>query len=231
NAGAAARRPRGGRVPGRPHPRRPRGGAVPRAHLPGRGRGRGAGATGGAALRRRRRRADGGRVRARRELLRQLPAAAGRAGTAGGGRVPRTDRARRQRGPAPHRRHRARADRRGDGAVIPDAGPLAPAYAPPRWLRSPHLQTVLATSPWRRRRGAQALAATGAVTTEHLLDGGDGVRLHGLHSVVPGTEPRGLALLLHGWEGSAESSYMQLAAAQLLARGFEVFRQIGRAHV
>ena len=104
------------------------------------------------------------------------------------------------------------------------------AYAPPRWLRSPHLQTILGSSPWRRRLGAQALAATGAVTTAHLVDGGQGVRLQGLHSAVPGVEPRGLALLLHGWEGSAESSYMRLTAARLLAQGFEVFRLNFRDH-
>lgn len=102
--------------------------------------------------------------------------------------------------------------------------------APPRWLRNPHVQTVLASGPWRRRQAAAVLAATGAVTREHLLDGGDGVRLHGLHSAVPGASPRGLALLLHGWEGSATSSYMQLAAAQLLGRGFEVFRLNFRDH-
>ena len=106
----------------------------------------------------------------------------------------------------------------------------APGYAPPRWLRSPHLQTVLGTSPWRRKRGAQALAAVGATTSEHLVDGGDGIRLHGLYSEVPGTESRGLVLLLHGWEGSAESSYMRLTAAQLLARGFDVFRLNFRDH-
>ena len=106
----------------------------------------------------------------------------------------------------------------------------APGYAPPRWLRSPHLQTVLGTSPWRRRRGAQALAAVGATTSEHLVDGGEGIRLHGLYSEVPGTESRGLVLLLHGWEGSAESSYMRLTAAQLLARGFDVFRLNFRDH-
>lgn len=103
-------------------------------------------------------------------------------------------------------------------------------YRPPRWLRSPHLQSVLGSSPLRRRRGAQAMQASGAVTTEHLLDAGDGVRLHGLHSVLPGRAPRGLALLLHGWEGSAESSYMRLTAARLLARGFEVFRLNFRDH-
>ncbi|MCR6664045.1 MAG: alpha/beta fold hydrolase [Luteimonas sp.] len=113
----------------------------------------------------------------------------------------------------------------GHGVDVPRDG-----YAPPRWLRNAHVQSVLGTSPWRRRSGAKALAATGAMTTEHIVDGGDGIRLHGLHSVVPGGEPRGLALLLHGWEGSAESSYMRLTAAQLLARGFEVFRLNFRDH-
>ena len=103
-------------------------------------------------------------------------------------------------------------------------------YHPPAWLRSPHLQSVVGTSLLRRRRGARALAATGATTTAHIVDGGEGVRLHGLHTRVPGAAPRGLALLLHGWEGSAESSYMQLTAAQLLARRFEVFRLNFRDH-
>ncbi|MDR7193971.1 putative alpha/beta-fold hydrolase [Luteimonas terrae] len=103
-------------------------------------------------------------------------------------------------------------------------------YAPPLWLRNPHLQTALGSSQWRRRRGAQALAATGAMTTEHLVDGGEGVRLRGLHSLVPGREPRGLVLLLHGWEGSSESSYMRQTAAQMLALGYAVFRLNFRDH-
>src|SRR3546814_13347848 len=57
-----------------------------------------------------------------------------------------------------------------------------------------------------------------------MIDGGDGVRLHGLHTTLPGMQPRGLALLLHGWAGSTESSYMRMTAVQLLRRGFEVFR-------
>jgi len=103
-------------------------------------------------------------------------------------------------------------------------------YRPPRWLRSPHVQSVLGTSALRRWCGERALAATGAVTTEHLVDGGDGVRLLGLHSAMPGGRARGLALLLHGWEGSVDSSYMCLTAAQLLQRGFEVFRLNFRDH-
>ncbi|MGY0633519.1 YheT family hydrolase [Luteimonas sp. A478] len=103
-------------------------------------------------------------------------------------------------------------------------------FAPPRWLRSAHVQSFLGTSAWRRRRGALQLASTGALTTSHILDGGNGVRLQGLHSAIPGARSRGLVLLLHGWEGSAESSYMSLTGADLLQRGFEVFRLNFRDH-
>ncbi|MCF7222898.1 YheT family hydrolase [Marilutibacter chinensis] len=105
-------------------------------------------------------------------------------------------------------------------------------YRPPRWLRSPHVQSVLGSSPLRRRHGELSLAACGAVTTAHIIDGGDGVRLQGLHSVIPrqGSFSRGLVLLLHGWEGSVDSSYMRLTAAHLLRAGFEVFRLNFRDH-
>lgn len=103
-------------------------------------------------------------------------------------------------------------------------------YQPPRWLRNAHLQTLLGSSAMRQRMGGHQLAASGAVTTAHLIDGGGGVRLQGLHSAVPGVEPRGLALLLHGWEGSVDSSYMRLTAAHLLGQGFEVFRLNFRDH-
>lgn len=106
----------------------------------------------------------------------------------------------------------------------------AAEYRPPRGLRNPHLQTLLGSSPWRRRLGEQRLAACKAVSTEHLIDAGDGVRLHGVHSARPGTAARGLALLLHGWEGSVDSSYMRLTAAALLKAGFEVFRLNFRDH-
>jgi predicted alpha/beta-fold hydrolase len=101
---------------------------------------------------------------------------------------------------------------------------------PPIWLRNAHMQTILGASSWRTRLGAQVLQATGAVTTEHLLDGGSGVRLQGFHSTRPGTQPRGLVVLLHGWEGSSESSYMRFTAARLLADGFDVFRLNFRDH-
>lgn len=103
-------------------------------------------------------------------------------------------------------------------------------YQPPRWLRNPHLQSALGSSAWRRKRGAAMLEQSGAAHAAHLVDGGNGVRLSGIHSAVPGGPSKGLAVLLHGWEGSAESGYMRMAAAHLLQRGFEVFRLNFRDH-
>ncbi|TXH77421.1 MAG: alpha/beta fold hydrolase [Lysobacteraceae bacterium] len=106
----------------------------------------------------------------------------------------------------------------------------ASPYQPPFWLRSPHIQSLLATSPLRRARGALLLRRCGAVSKPYIVDGGEGVRLEGVHSRMPGIEPRGLALLLHGWEGSVESSYMRMTAVHLLGAGFEVFRLNFRDH-
>lgn len=104
------------------------------------------------------------------------------------------------------------------------------AYVAPWWAHSPHVQSILASSPWRVALGARRLRESGAIHEEHILDAGDGVRLHGIHSRLPRREPRGLALLLHGWEGSAESGYMRLTAANLLEAGFDVFRLNFRDH-
>jgi predicted alpha/beta-fold hydrolase len=103
-------------------------------------------------------------------------------------------------------------------------------YRPPRWLRNPHVQSVLSSMPLRRAIGGRALARLGATRDEHLVEVDDGVRLQGFHSRVPGSESRGLVLLLHGWEGSAESGYMRHTTAELLRRGYEVFRLNFRDH-
>ena len=89
---------------------------------------------------------------------------------------------------------------------------------------------MLSSSRMRLQRGLLLLAATGAVSEELILDGGDGVRLQGWHSHIEGREPKGMALLLHGWEGSAESSYMRMAAARMLEQGFDVVRLNFRDH-
>ena len=108
--------------------------------------------------------------------------------------------------------------------------PLPSRFAPPFWLHSPHLQSVLSSSPLRALRARQRLARIDARHEPMLVDAGDGVRLHGVHSVPAGVDPRGLVLLLHGWEGSVDSNYMRLTAARLLGAGFAVFRLNFRDH-
>jgi predicted alpha/beta-fold hydrolase len=107
----------------------------------------------------------------------------------------------------------------------------ADEFRPRRWLRNPHVQSVLASSGVRSalfRRPRQALEAT---TIECILDCGNGVRLQGFHtrqSSLP--KPRALAVLLHGWEGSAQSTYILHTASRLLAEGCDVFRLNFRDH-
>ena len=106
----------------------------------------------------------------------------------------------------------------------------ASAYRPPRWLRNPHLQTLLGSSAARVLRGGRELGKLGATHEAHLIDAGGDIRLQGVHSTLPGRPARGLALLLHGWEGSVESGYMRLTCARLLEQGFDVFRLNFRDH-
>lgn len=106
----------------------------------------------------------------------------------------------------------------------------AAEFVPPRALRNPHLQSILAsTGP--RRWFARRSGALEANASEHLLDCGDGVRLQGFHTAQTAlTRARGLVVLLHGWEGSTRSTYMLRTGERLLAEGFDVFRLNFRDH-
>ena len=64
---------------------------------------------------------------------------------------------------------------------------------------------------------------------EMVLDCGDGVRLQAFHAAAAGGEGR-VAVLLHGWEGSADSTYVLALAQQLYDRGFDVVRLNLRDH-
>lgn len=107
---------------------------------------------------------------------------------------------------------------------------IASSYTSPAWLRSPHTQSLLASSPLRSGRGRHQLRQVAARHQPMLLTLANGVRLQGIASEPLAGPPRALALLLHGWEGSAESSYMRLTAARLLAAGMAVFRLNFRDH-
>jgi predicted alpha/beta-fold hydrolase len=104
-----------------------------------------------------------------------------------------------------------------------------PTFAPPRWLVNPHLQSALPSSLLRRAFVARSSAALRAASQEVVVECGGEVRLLGHYSPLPGTA-RGLVLMVHGWEGSAESQYVLSAAQYLYARGFEIFRLNLRDH-
>ena len=106
-------------------------------------------------------------------------------------------------------------------------------FRPPAWLANRHLQSILPSLPLRRPLVERRAAAVIAASRPLVLDCGEGVRLLGLHAApAAGNEsaPRRLSVLMHGWEGSADSLYV-LSVTQLLhARGHDVVRLNLRDH-
>jgi len=106
----------------------------------------------------------------------------------------------------------------------------AAEFRPRRGLRSPHIQSILASGSlrrWLNRRSNQVLLDAAQA---RLIDAGNGVRLQGFLSQQPVPSQRGLAILLHGWEGSVDSTYLLHTGAELFRRGFDVFRLNFRDH-
>jgi uncharacterized protein len=102
-------------------------------------------------------------------------------------------------------------------------------FRPSRWLRNPHLQSMLASTAWRRGRVLRGAAPLRAVERELLLDCGAGVRLQCFLSSPAPSSGRPV-LVLHGWEGSAESMYVLSLARLLFEQRFEVVRLNLRDH-
>ena len=108
---------------------------------------------------------------------------------------------------------------------------MTDAFKPRGLLRNPHVQSSLSSSGVRRFVFRKQRAHVERDAEEHILDCGDGVRLQGFltrQRVTP--TPRALAILLHGWEGSAQSSYVLNTASRLLDDGCDVFRLNFRDH-
>lgn len=104
-------------------------------------------------------------------------------------------------------------------------------YQPPWLLRNPHVQSTLASSGVRRVLRRSLARQLEAEAQELILDAGDGVRLQGFYTrqtALP--EPRGMAVLFHGWEGSVRSTYLLQTGGRLLREGWDVFRLNFRDH-
>ncbi len=103
------------------------------------------------------------------------------------------------------------------------------AFNPPRGLRHHHVQSLLAGWPWRRRWLRRRSGGLLAASRDEVVDCGGGVRLLGHFSPQPAAA-KGLVILLHGWEGSADASYVLSVGGVLYEAGFAVFRLNFRDH-
>lgn len=99
-------------------------------------------------------------------------------------------------------------------------------FDPPWWLRNPKLQSVLCSTKLRAPRRNPMLEAARPVILE--VDGR--VRLLGFHSRQTGRPAKGLVIMLHGWEGSADSTYLLSTGRTLHEAGYDVFRLNLRDH-
>jgi hypothetical protein len=106
-------------------------------------------------------------------------------------------------------------------------------FAPPAPLRNPHLQSIYPSLPFRRA-GVEGRSRTLLEASQDLvIDCGDGVRLlahHATQERIGRPVASRLAVLLHGWEGSAQSLYILSLGQYLLDQGFDVVRLNLRDH-
>ena len=118
------------------------------------------------------------------------------------------------------------------GAGVLDAG-SSPGFEPPRRLRHHHLQSIYPSLPLRRRVVERRCRPLIDASRDQLVDCGDGVRLlaHVASQANLGGAPSDrLAVLLHGWEGSANSLYLLSLGQALFDAGYDVARLNLRDH-
>jgi len=106
------------------------------------------------------------------------------------------------------------------------------SFRPLTGLGNRHVQSILPDLLLRRLWMARRLRRILGASRPLLLECGSSVRLQAFHS-SPSREgaaaPR-VAMLVHGWEGSADSVYILSLAEQLFSLGFEVVRLNLRDH-
>lgn len=100
------------------------------------------------------------------------------------------------------------------------------SFKPPWYLRNGHVQTILASSPFR----AWGTNSMCQAARQVILTTRDNIRLLG-HYSPQGAEKTGRqVILLHGWEGSADSTYIRCTGNTLYRRGYDIFRLNFRDH-
>ena len=105
------------------------------------------------------------------------------------------------------------------------------SISPPFWLRGGHAQSILPSLPWRRPAVLRRAQPVVAASVARLIDCGEGTILQGFCARPARAAPRSpLTVVLHGWEGSAQSLYVLSLAQTLFECGHEVVRLNLRDH-
>ena len=99
-------------------------------------------------------------------------------------------------------------------------------FKPSFLLKPAGVQTFLASAGLRAWGSNPMLQAA----RQTVLTTDEGVRLLGYMSRQRRPHDKGVVVLLHGWEGSANSTYIRTTGRALFRRGFDVFRLNFRDH-
>lgn len=103
-------------------------------------------------------------------------------------------------------------------------------FEPRGVLAHRHVQSILTSGPWRRRRVRRRAVDYLARSRRRIIETADGTRLLGFANQAPESRRNALVILLHGWEGSVDSNYLLSTGRALDAAGFDTFRLNFRDH-
>lgn len=103
-------------------------------------------------------------------------------------------------------------------------------FIPPRLIRGPLLQSFLANIGPRRNRVISAAASMLRQSQDMIAECGNGVRLLIHHESPRVSANARIIVLIHGWEGSGNSTYLLSAATQLWIAGYRIIRLNLRDH-
>jgi predicted alpha/beta-fold hydrolase len=99
-------------------------------------------------------------------------------------------------------------------------------FTPPFLLRNAYVQSILASSKIRTW-GANPMRDS---SQTKIIQCQDGIRLLGAYSKQSEKASKGLLILLHGWEGSIDSTYILTTGRFFYQNGFDIFRLNFRDH-
>ena len=107
---------------------------------------------------------------------------------------------------------------------------LSTQFQPPFGLSNRHIQTIFSSVGPRKVSIRRRFKQYAQFAEKTVLDAGDGIRLEGYFNQATKRQSSQMAILIHGWEGSHTSSYMQSMTMTLLESGVDVFRLNLRDH-